>query len=165
MKDLKKQLMTLQHEILQKLVSLYNWVLLNHAPTSTELHPPPPTSTQLILTSTQLHPPPPSSLQPSPCSLQHSQQNLNQNIARNWAIPQIQAKKLKNIHFEWKLAHMVYWRCSFRIQTQIFEIPSPKSIFGQIWAKSSKLFVLSENWYSQYVKDADSESKLRFLKF
>ena len=30
---------------------------------------------------------------------------------------------------------MVYWRCWFRIQTYIFEIPTPKSIFGQIWAE------------------------------
>ena len=37
-------------------------VLLNRAPTSTQLHPPPPSS------------------------LQHPQQHLNQNIARNWAI-------------------------------------------------------------------------------
>ena len=31
-------------------------VLLNRAPTSTQLHSPPPTTTQLISTSTQLHP-------------------------------------------------------------------------------------------------------------
>ena len=43
-------------------LSLFLWVLLNRAPTSTQLHPPPPSS------------------------LQHSQQYLNQNIARNWAI-------------------------------------------------------------------------------
>ena len=29
----------------------------------------------------------------------------------------------------------------------------------------SKLPDLSENWYKQYLKDADSESRLRFLKF
>ena len=32
---------------------------------------------------------------------------------------------------------MVYWRCWF--QTQIFEILTPKSIFGQIWAKKFKV--------------------------
>ena len=52
------------------------WVLLNRAPTSTNL----------ISTSTQLHPPPPSSSQYSPSSLQHPQQYSNQNIARNWAV-------------------------------------------------------------------------------
>ena len=52
----------------------------------TQLHPAPSTSTQLILTSTQLHPLPPSSFQSPPSSLQHLQQYLNQNIARNWGI-------------------------------------------------------------------------------
>ena len=47
------------------------WVLLIHAPTCT-----------------QFHPPPPSWFQPPPSSLQHPQQYLNQNIARNWAIYQ-----------------------------------------------------------------------------
>ena len=68
-----------------------NWVLLNHAPTSA-----------------QLHPPPPSSFQPPPSSLQHPQQYLNQNIARNWAISPNLGRKL---------THMVFWRCWFRIQT------------------------------------------------
>ena len=35
---------------------------------------------------TQLHPLPPSSFQPLPSSLQHPQQYLNQNTARNSAI-------------------------------------------------------------------------------
>ena len=61
-------------------------VLLNRAPSSNHLHPPPPTSNRLISTSTQLHPPPPSSFQLPSSSLQHPQQYLNQIIARNWAI-------------------------------------------------------------------------------
>ena len=86
------------------------WVLLNRTPTSTQLHPPLPSSIQL-------HPPPPSSFQPPPSSLQHPQQYLNQNIARNWAISPNLGQKLKVVHFNWKLAHMVYWRCWFQIQT------------------------------------------------
>ena len=86
-------------------------------PSSIHLHPAPSTSTQLISTSTQLHPPPPSSFQPPPSSLQHPQQYLNQNIARNWAISPNLGQKFKVVHFDWKLAHMVYWRCWFRIQT------------------------------------------------
>ena len=46
-----------------------NWILLNRAPTSTQLHPAPSTSTQLISISTQLHLPPPSSFQPPPSSI------------------------------------------------------------------------------------------------
>ena len=45
------------------------WILLNRAPTST-----------------QTHPPTPSSFEPPLSSLQHPQQYSNQNIARNWAI-------------------------------------------------------------------------------
>ena len=46
-------------------------------------------------TSTQLHPPPPSSFQPPTSFLQHSQQYLNQNIARDWAISPSLGGKLK----------------------------------------------------------------------
>ena len=59
------------------------------------LHPPPPFSIQLILTSTQLHPPPPNSFQPPTSSLQHSQQYLNQIIARNWVISPNLGQKIK----------------------------------------------------------------------
>ena len=45
----------------------------------THLHPAP-------FTSTQLHPPLPSSFHPPASSLQHPQQYLNQNYAPNWAI-------------------------------------------------------------------------------
>ena len=69
------------------------WVLLKLAPTSTQFHLPPPSSTQL-------HPPPPSSFQPPPCSLQHPQQYLNQNIARNWGISPNLDQKLKVVHFD-----------------------------------------------------------------
>ena len=55
------------------------WVLLNRAPTST-----------------QLHPPARSSFQPPPSSLQHPQQFLNQNIARNWAISPNLGQKIKS---------------------------------------------------------------------
>ena len=65
------------------------WVLLNRAPNSTQLHPPPPSSFQ----------PPPSSFQPPPSSLQHPQQYLNQNIARNWAISPNLGQKIKSCPF------------------------------------------------------------------
>ena len=50
-------------------VCVLQWVLLNRAPSSNQLHPPPSTSTQLISTSTYLHPSPPSSFQSPPSSL------------------------------------------------------------------------------------------------
>ena len=57
-------------------------MLLNHAPASS-----------------QLYPPPPSSFQPPPSSLEHTQQYLNQNIARNWAISQTLGQKIKSCPF------------------------------------------------------------------
>ena len=65
----------------------------------THLHPAPSSSTQLILTSTQLHPPPPSSFQPPPSSLQQPRQYLNQNIARSWAISSNLVQKIKSCPF------------------------------------------------------------------
>ena len=58
------------------------WVLLIRAPSST-----------------QLHPPPPSSFQSPPSSLQHPQQYLNQIIARNWAIFPNLGQKIKSCLF------------------------------------------------------------------
>ena len=72
----------------------------------TQLHPPPSTSTQLILTftqliltSTQLHPPPTSSFQPPPSSLQRPQQYLIQHIARNLLISPNLGWKIKSCPF------------------------------------------------------------------
>ena len=62
----------------------------------TQLHPAPPSSTQL-------HPAPPSSFQPPPSSLQHPQQYLNQNIARNWAISPNLGQKFKSCSFWLKI--------------------------------------------------------------
>ena len=109
----------------------------------THLHSAPSTSTQVISTSTQLHPPPPSSFQSPPISMQHPQQYLNQNIACHWAIfPNLGGQKIKSCPFWLKIGthgNMVYWRCWLRIQTKIFNIPTPKSIFGQFWAQKFKI--------------------------
>ena len=70
----------------QQLLHCFEWVLLNRA-----------------LTSTQLHPPPPSSFQPPPNSMQHPQQYLNQNIARNWAIAPNLGQKIKSYPFWLKI--------------------------------------------------------------
>ena len=54
-------------------------------------------------------------------------------------------------------------------------IPNPDLDYLKFWShnlflgkfgpKNLNLSVLSENWYSYYFKDTDSESRLRFLKF
>ena len=63
----------------------------------TQLHPAPSTSTKL-------HPPPPSSFQLPLSSLQHPQQYLNQNIARNWAISPNLGRKIKSCPFWLKIS-------------------------------------------------------------
>ena len=75
----------------------------------------------------QLHPPPPS-------SLQHPQQYLNQNIARNWAISPNLGQKIKS--------------CPFRLKIGthgILEVLISNPDLGKFGPKNSKLSVLSEN--------------------
>ena len=80
-----------------------------------------------------LHPSPPSSFQPPPSSLRHPQQYLNQNIARNWAISPNLGRKIKICPFWLKISiHGI-------LEVLIFHIPTPKFIFGQIWAQKFKV--------------------------
>ena len=58
----------------------------------TQLHPAPSTSIQLHSLTL-------SSFKPPPSSLQHLQQYLNQNIARNWAIFPNLGQKIKSCPF------------------------------------------------------------------
>ena len=138
-------------------------VLLNRAPTSTQLHPPPPSS------------------------LQHPQQYLNQKIARNWAISPNLGRKIRSCSFWLKRGtygilevlilnqdlnfrnsdpKIIFWAnlgpklqgCPFSLKTGthgisrvlmliptlIFWISNPNFIFGQIWAK--KVRVVHFNW-------------------
>ena len=85
----------------------------------THLHPAPSTSTQLISTSTQL------SATPSTI--------LNQNIARNWAISPNLGQKTKSCPFWLKIG--TYGILEVLIPNLDPKIPTPKPIFGQIWAQ------------------------------
>ena len=159
-------------------------VLLNRAPTSTQLHPPPPSS------------------------LQHLQQYLNQNIARNWPISLNLGRKIKSCLFWlksgthgilevliwkqdldlknsdhkilfwanlgpkfkvdrliWKLVHIVPQGCWFRIQTYIFKLWPRNPFLGKFGPKNSRFSIFSENWCTWYLKDADAYSNTSFLNF
>ena len=124
--------------------------------TNFNLHPAPSTSTQLISASTQL-------------SYQHPQHHLNQNIARNWAISSNLGRKIKSCPI-W-LVHMVFWHTWYfggvhsesRLRFLKFR---PQNLFlGKFGPKNSKFSILSENWYSWYLKDGDSYSNISFLNF
>ena len=97
------------------------WVLLNRAPNST-----------------QLHPPPPSSFQPSPSSLQHPQQYLNQNITRNWAISPNLGRRNKSCPFWLKIGMHGILKVFIPNPDLDFWNSVPKSIFRQIWVKKFK---------------------------
>ena len=76
------------------------WVLLNREPTSTQLHPPPPSSFQ--------HPPSSTHLQPAHFNLRPALCNTLNNISTKMLhvigqFPQIYAKKIKVVYFDWKL--------------------------------------------------------------
>ena len=122
------------------------------------LHPAPSTSTQLHLL-------PLSSFQPPPSSLQHPQQYLNENIARNWAISPNLGHKIKSCPFWQKKWHSWYIESVDSESRLRFLKFRPRNPFlGKFGPKNSKLFVLPENWYTWYLKDADSCS-ISFLNF
>ena len=157
----------------------------------THLHPAPSTTIQLILTYTQLHSSPPSLFQPPPSSLQHPQQYLNQNIARNWAISPNLDRKIKSCQFWLKIGtHAILevlilnpW--TFNPKTHFWANLDPKiqsspfrlkictlgisrmliSFLGKFGAKQPKLSVYPENWHAWHLDNADSYSNISFLNF
>ena len=125
----------------------------------THLHPAPSAYTQLISTSTQPHPPPPSLFQSPPSSLQHPKQYSNQNITRNWAISPNLGRKIQSCPFWLKID-------SQGMLEVLILNPDPQNPFlGKFGLKKWKFSVLSENWHTWYLKDADSYSNISFLKF
>ena len=135
-------------------------------PSSIYLHPAPSTSTKFISTSTQLHPPLPSSFQRPPSSLQHPQQYLNQNIARNWAISPNLGRKIQSCPFWLKIGWHGILEVLIPNPDLDFWNSDPKIYFlGKFVPKKSKLSVLSESWYTWYLEDANSYSKICFLNF
>ena len=106
---LKQESASSRYHLCQFSVGYYYTV--HPAPTSSiyfhrahfNLHPATSISTLLFSVSTQLHPPALSSFQSPASSLQHSQQYLNQNIARNWAISPNFGRKIKSCPFWLKI--------------------------------------------------------------
>ena len=104
------------------LKEFWKCVLLNCAPTSTKVHPPPP-----------------SSFQPPPSSLQHSQQYLNQNIARNWAISPNLGRKIQSCPFWLKIGSHGILELLIPNPDLDFWNFNPKIHFGEIWAQKVKV--------------------------
>ena len=107
----------------------------------------------------------PSSFQPPPSSLQHPQQYLNQNIARNLAISTNLDRKIKSCPFWLKIGTNGIWNFDPKIH-----------FWANLGRKSQSCSFFPENWHAwhldnadswctEYLKDADTESRLKFLKF
>ena len=160
----------------------FNWVLLNRAPASTQLHPPQPssfnlhpapsTSTQLISASTKLSP--------------TLSKYLNQNIARNWAISPNLGYKIKSCPSWLKIGtrgilevlipnpDLDFWNSNPKIYFWANLGPKIQSwsfclkigtcgISGMLGQKSEKMFALTENWHTWYLEDVDSYSNISFM--
>ena len=94
--------------------------------------------------STQLHPPPPNSFQPPRSSLQHPQRYKNQNIARNWGISPNLGRKFQSCPFCLKIGtHAIL---EVLIPTPDFEFRNsdPKILFRENlgWKSQSCPFCL-----------------------
>ena len=103
-----------------------------------------------------MHPLPPSSFQSPPSTLQHPQQYLNQNIAPNLAISPNLGQKIKSYPFSLKIG--THGILEVLIPNPDLKFRPQNPFLGKFGPKNSKVFVLSENWYTWYLKDADSRS-------
>ena len=61
------------------------------------------------------------------------------------------------------LVHIVPQECWFESRFRFLEFRLQYPVFGKFGPKYSKLAVLSENWYTWYLKDADSYFSICFL--
>ena len=75
----------------------------------------------------------------------------------------IWTKKVKVVQFGWKLAHRVSRRCWFLFQHYVSKFPTLNPFLDKFGSKNSKLFILTENWHTWYIEDADSYSGNSFL--
>ena len=81
----------------------------------------------------------------------------------NFLFGQIWAKKVKVVQFGWKLAHRVSRRCWFLFRHYFSQFPTLNPFLDKFGSKNSKLFILTKNWHTWYIKDADSFSDNIFL--
>ena len=77
---------------------------------------------------------------------------------------QIRAKKVKVIQFGWKLAHRVSRQCWFLFRHYFSQFPTLNPFLDKFGSKNSKLFILTKNWHTWYIRDADSYSDNIFFE-
>ena len=63
----------------------------------------------------------------------------------------------------WKLAYSVPRRCWFLLRHYYSQFPTLNPFLDKFGLKNSNFFILTENWHTWYVEDADSYSGNSFL--
>ena len=76
---------------------------------------------------------------------------------------EIWAKKVKVVQFGWKLAQRVSPQCWFLFRHYFSQFPTLNTFLDKFGPKNSKLFILTKNWHSWYIEDAESYSNNIFL--
>ena len=77
---------------------------------------------------------------------------------------QICSKKVKVVKFGWKLTHRVSRRCWFLFRHYFSQFPTLNPFLDKFGSKNSKLFILTKNWHTWYIRDADSYSDNIFFE-
>ena len=75
----------------------------------------------------------------------------------------IWTKKVKDVQFGWKVAHRVSRRSWFLFRHYFSQFSTLNPFLDKFGSKYSKLFILTKNWYTWYIEDADSYSDNIFL--
>ena len=66
--------------------------------------------------------------------------------------------------FGWKLAHRVSPQCCFLFPHYFSQFPTLNPFLDKFGSKNSKLFILTKNWHTWYISDADSYSDNIFFE-
>ena len=75
------------------------------------------------------------------------------------------AQKFKLVRFVWKLVHVVCQDADSKSRLRFLKFWPQNPFLGKFGPKNSKLLVLSENWYTWHLNDADSYFSISFLNF
>ena len=129
--------------------TFFKRALLNHAPSSTQLHPAPSIYTQL-------HPSPPSSFQRPSSFLQHPQHIRTKMSHVIKQFSQIQAKEFNVVFLteSWCSWYLGGADPGSRLRFSKFQSQNP--FLGKFRSKNSKLSVSPQNWHIWHHDDVDS---------
>ena len=78
---------------------------------------------------------------------------------------EIWAKKVNVVQFGWKLAHRVSRQYWFLFRHYFSKFPTLNPFLDKFGLKKSKLFILTKNWPTWFIEDADSYSDNSFLNY